>query len=169
MADTANITANISDTASITGNSVSSATITSSVTTSTSVTGSVTTGGVGADGTDATGDVVGPASSTDTAIARFDSTTGKLLKNSATTIADNGYIYSPGSLETAGAIIADTISEHTASAGITHNTDKLIISTAKTPANASAAGTAGTIAWDTSYIYICTATNTWKRVAIATW
>lgn len=38
-----------------------------------------------------------------------------------------------------------------------------------TPASASAAGTVGTISWDTSYIYICTATNTWKRVAIATW
>ena len=38
-----------------------------------------------------------------------------------------------------------------------------------TPASAAAAGTAGTIAWDASYIYVCTATNTWKRVAIATW
>lgn len=37
------------------------------------------------------------------------------------------------------------------------------------PANASATGTAGDIKWDSSYIYICTATNTWKRVAIATW
>ena len=35
-----------------------------------------------------TGDVVGPASSTDNGIARFDSTTGKLLQNSAVTIAD---------------------------------------------------------------------------------
>jgi hypothetical protein len=38
-----------------------------------------------------------------------------------------------------------------------------------TPASAGASGTAGTITWDASYIYICTATNTWKRVAIATW
>lgn len=37
------------------------------------------------------------------------------------------------------------------------------------PASASATGTAGTIAYDTGYIYICTATDTWKRVAIATW
>jgi hypothetical protein len=43
------------------------------------------------------------------------------------------------------------------------------ITTAQTPASAAATGTAGTIAWDTSYIYVCTATNTWKRVAIATW
>lgn len=34
------------------------------------------------------GDVVGPASSTDNAIARYDGTTGKLLQNSAATIAD---------------------------------------------------------------------------------
>lgn len=38
-----------------------------------------------------------------------------------------------------------------------------------TPASAIAAGTAGTITWDASYIYVCTALNTWKRVAIATW
>lgn len=41
--------------------------------------------------------------------------------------------------------------------------------TASTPASASATGIAGTILWDASYIYVCTATNTWKRVAIATW
>lgn len=37
------------------------------------------------------------------------------------------------------------------------------------PASASASGVAGTISWDTNYIYVCVATNTWKRVAIATW
>lgn len=36
------------------------------------------------------GDVVGPASSTDNAIARFDGTTGKLIQNSGVTIDDNG-------------------------------------------------------------------------------
>lgn len=41
-------------------------------------------GGIGS------GDVVGPASSTDNAIARFDSTTGKLLKNSGATIDNSG-------------------------------------------------------------------------------
>jgi hypothetical protein len=35
-----------------------------------------------------TGDVVGPASSTDNAIVRFDSTTGKLVQNSGVTISD---------------------------------------------------------------------------------
>jgi hypothetical protein len=36
------------------------------------------------------GDVVGPASATDNAIARFDGTTGKIIQNSAVTIADDG-------------------------------------------------------------------------------
>jgi hypothetical protein len=37
------------------------------------------------------------------------------------------------------------------------------------PATASSSGTLGEIRIDANYIYICTATNTWKRVAIATW
>jgi hypothetical protein len=45
----------------------------------------------------------------------------------------------------------------------------IVFSTSSTPASASATGTAGTITWDSNYIYVCTATNTWKRVAIATW
>jgi hypothetical protein len=38
----------------------------------------------------AVGDVVGPASATDNAIVRFDSTTGKLIQNSAITVSDTG-------------------------------------------------------------------------------
>ena len=37
-----------------------------------------------------TGDVVGPASATDNAVARFDGTTGKLIQNSVVTISDTG-------------------------------------------------------------------------------
>ena len=49
------------------------------------------------------------------------------------------------------------------------NGDRIRVGTAKTPASASATGTAGEICWDANYIYVCTATNTWKRTAIATW
>jgi len=38
------------------------------------------------------GDVVGPASATDNAIARFDTTTGKLIQNSVVTVSDTGAI-----------------------------------------------------------------------------
>ncbi len=51
----------------------------------------------------------------------------------------------------------------------TFSANQITVSTAQTPASATATGTTGTICWDASYIYVCTATNTWKRVAIATW
>lgn len=40
---------------------------------------------------------------------------------------------------------------------------------AKTPASASAAGTAGELAYDASFLYVCTATNTWRRIAHSSW
>jgi hypothetical protein len=46
---------------------------------------------------------------------------------------------------------------------------QLRISLSNAPASATATGSAGTIRWDANYIYVCTATDTWKRVAIATW
>jgi len=61
--------------------------------------------------------------------------------------------------------------ESTVSDGIgLHIAGKIIrIGTAKTPASAGATGNTGEICWDAGYIYVCMATNTWKRVAIATW
>jgi hypothetical protein len=45
----------------------------------------------------------------------------------------------------------------------------LTVSTPTPPASASATGTAGQIEWDTGFVYVCTATNTWKRAALSTW
>lgn len=41
------------------------------------------------------------------------------------------------------------------------------ISTAS-PANSSAVGVAGTIVYDAGFIYVCVATNSWRRVATVT-
>ncbi len=49
------------------------------------------------------------------------------------------------------------------------NDNRIRIATAKTPASATDTGVAGEICWDANYVYVCTATNTWKRTAIATW
>jgi len=49
------------------------------------------------------------------------------------------------------------------------NDDSIRIRTSQTPASASATGSQGEIAWDSDYIYVCTATNTWKRAALSTW
>ena len=37
------------------------------------------------------------------------------------------------------------------------------------PGSATATGTAGAIRFDSGYVYICIATDTWKRAALATW
>lgn len=41
--------------------------------------------------------------------------------------------------------------------------------TSSTPANSSSNGLAGTIRYDSSYIYVCVANNTWKRSTLSSW
>lgn len=54
-------------------------------------------------------------------------------------------------------------------AGIDINHDTIRLRTSRTPSSASASGNAGDICWDSSYLYVCTATNTWKRAALSSW
>jgi hypothetical protein len=54
------------------------------------------------------------------------------------------------------------------------NTTSLIVSSSaimpiSTPSSASDTGTTGQVAVDTNYVYVCTATNTWKRAALSSW
>ncbi len=49
------------------------------------------------------------------------------------------------------------------------NDEKLRVRQPKTPVSATDSGNAGEIAWDADYIYVCTASNTWKRAALTTW
>jgi hypothetical protein len=53
--------------------------------------------------------------------------------------------------------------------GPTGPTGPIGITGPTTPASATATGVAGTVVWDASYIYVCVATDTWKRAAISTW
>lgn len=43
------------------------------------------------------------------------------------------------------------------------------INSSQTPATAAATGVTGTVCWDASFVYVCTATNAWKRAALSTW
>ena len=52
------------------------------------------------------GDVVGPASATDNAIARFDSTTGKIIQNSSATVTDAGFLTANGLTFPATAVLS---------------------------------------------------------------
>ena len=73
-----------------TGNTLTKATLTAgSNVTITNAAGAIT---IAASGGGGSGDVVGPASSTDNAVARFDGTTGKLIQNSSFAINDTGEV-----------------------------------------------------------------------------
>ncbi len=37
------------------------------------------------------------------------------------------------------------------------------------PASATATGTAGQLAYDDDYFYVCTATDTWRRIPLSEW
>ena len=73
-------------------------------------------GPTGASGS-GTGDVIGPSSATDNAIARFDLTTGKLIQNSAVTISDTGDMSGVASLGVANYIDFDTTPTVTSAVG----------------------------------------------------
>ena len=69
---------------------------------------------------------------------------------------------------TTGATLVDIV------AGAAQTTKSVVLQTGgriqaplTTPTTSGETGTAGTIAWDASYIYICTSANTWKRVALS--
>lgn len=44
-----------------------------------------------------------------------------------------------------------------------------LANTTNTPASASATGVKGEVRVDSNYIYVCVATNTWKRASLGTW
>jgi hypothetical protein len=39
----------------------------------------------------------------------------------------------------------------------------------RTPATSTATGNTGELCWDSSYMYVCVATNTWRRILHSTW
>ena len=76
-----------------------------------------------------TGDVVGPASATDNALVRFDSTTGKLIQNSVVTVADTtGNMSGVGTLSMNGEL---TYGGVTLNNGVT-GTGKMVLDTSPT-------------------------------------
>lgn len=100
------------------------------------------------------------------------------LDDYGSTIGING-VFSAVTNGTSNITIANTNSNAAVSINGTSNvsvfantgfyTTALNITSSFTPASSSAAGVAGQIAWDYNYVYVCIATNTWKRSLIGTW
>lgn len=74
----------------------------------------------------------------------------------------DAYNYFAGNVGISGSATVPT-------AALDIDSDVIRLRDSKTPSSASDTGNQGDIAWDSDYIYICTATNTWKRAALATW
>ncbi len=90
----------------------------------------------------------------------------KLLSLKSDTQNPAFYASGSGDVYAAGKIGIGTSSPETP---LDVNGSAIRIRTAGTPSSASDFGTQGEIRWDADYIYICVATDTWKRVAIGTW
>jgi hypothetical protein len=108
-----------------TGNTLTKATLTAGTgVTITNGTGSITIAASGG-----TGDVVGPASSTDNALVRFDSTTGKLIQNSVVIVGDStGNMSGVGTLSVGGELTYGGVTLSNAVTG----TGKMVLDTSPT-------------------------------------
>lgn len=81
-------------------------------------------------------------------------TTTNLVANA---VYANNYLLSNGSLP---------MSDYPGDIGLTGN---LTVKNTYAPTANNSPGTAGQIAWDSSHVYICVATNSWKRANLSTW
>lgn len=134
------------------------------------------------------GAVVGPASVTDGYLALFDGTSGKLIKAGTgapgTMAYETATNYVTKALYDANTILyatsdntpaALTVGEQTivgrktggAIAALT-GTEVMNVIWVTAPASKTASGTAGSLAYDGNYFFICDATNTWIRTTMAT-
>lgn len=105
-----------------------------------------------------TGDVTGPSSASDNAIARFDSTTGKLIQNSTVLVSDLGNITGAlidGVLLSAGGGSATLLLAPSKSVAL--NNSLSFSGTDGSTLNVGAGGTLGTAAYTNSTAYLSTA------------
>ena len=116
------------------------------------------------------GNIINVGATTGTGTLTFGRSTGAQTVNIATgvTAASTTKAVNIGTAGNATSTTNIAIGSSTGTSTTTLN-GNIIMSKTATPASATATGTAGTIVWDANYIYVCIATNTWKRTAITTW
>jgi hypothetical protein len=122
-----------------------------------------TSGGLLVSGTSILGEInsAGPADIADT--LTLSKSTGVGLQVDADAYIDGTLTLGSTLISTSGITTGTILSTGTVAASF------LATDPSGAPASSSAAGILGSIVADANYIYVCTATDTWKRVAISTW
>jgi len=87
--------------------------------------------------TAASGDVYGPASATDNAVARFDSTTGKIIQNSVVIVGDTGDVSGVGTLSAATLTLTNALGTAYGGTGLTSFTSGGVVYASSTSALAT--------------------------------
>jgi len=111
---------------------------------------------------------------------KIHSTNGNALEvnNSGVIINEGGYVANDFRVESTSNTHMLFVDAGTEKIGIKTNQPEIAldindiairIRNDSTPSSASDFGMKGEIRWDTNYIYICVATDTWKRTAVSSW
>ena len=111
------------------------------------------------------GDVVGPASATDNAITRYDSTTGKLIQDSGVTIDDAGIITSPDGITAAGMPLVNSGIVDPTKLAITYDATTRTFTTVNTGTKVSVNGIISTPADETTAAHADTTAQYWAYYA----
>lgn len=111
--------------------------------------------------------VAGSASISSLGVLRLlPSSSLKTYLNPPAVDGDTAYTFDTSITHTSGNLV-DVLNNGTAKFSVDYR--GAIVVGSSPPANAASAGVAGTITWDSGFVYVCVAANTWKRAAIATW
>ena len=103
-----------------------------------------------------------------TANVEFDGITGSSLTLTGST--SNGVLYASGNVVSSESAFTYNPSSDTLNVGVIKTTGAIevgaLFKSNITTKTSTSTGVPGQICWDTDYIYVCTSTNVWKRVAL---
>ena len=82
------------------------------------------------------------------------------------TVANGNIVVTVGSISAAGGLAIQ--GGAAIAGGLSVTSGSIVQDAGNAPATSSSTGVPGQIGWDSGFLYICVATNTWKRVALST-
>lgn len=129
---------------------------------------------VGASANDGTGDELRTAFIKVNANFDYISNTGVTTGNISATAIEATSLTTTANVTANGAtvgniFIAGSADVNTVNSVSLNTTGNVVFATSYVPATAVDGGTAGQIAYDADYVYICVATDSWKRANLAAW